>query len=55
MTFLRILLATLTLAIAPSAFAQEWPSRPLRIVVPFPAGGSADVPVSYTHLRAHET
>ncbi len=43
MTFLRILLATLTLAIAPSAFAQEWPSRPLRIVVPFPAGGSADV------------
>ncbi|MFL6823575.1 MAG: Bug family tripartite tricarboxylate transporter substrate binding protein [Xanthobacteraceae bacterium] len=23
--------------------AQEWPSRPIRFIVPFPAGGSADV------------
>lgn len=43
MTFLRIALAALVVAIAPSAFAQDWPSRPLRFVVPFPAGGSADV------------
>ncbi len=43
MTFLRILFATLIVAIAPSAFAQDWPSRSLRFVVPFPAGGSADV------------
>jgi len=25
------------------AFAQEWPSRPIRLIVPFPAGGSADL------------
>jgi tripartite-type tricarboxylate transporter receptor subunit TctC len=26
-----------------SATAVEWPSRPIRFVVPFPAGGSTDV------------
>jgi tripartite-type tricarboxylate transporter receptor subunit TctC len=33
------------------AQAQDWPSRALRIIVPFPAGGSADV---QTRLIAHE-
>jgi tripartite-type tricarboxylate transporter receptor subunit TctC len=28
---------------ASAAFAQEWPARPVRIIVPFPAGGSADL------------
>jgi tripartite-type tricarboxylate transporter receptor subunit TctC len=30
-------------AIMTSAIAEDWPTRPIHIVVPFPAGGSADV------------
>ena len=30
-------------ALAPSAFAQAWPSRPIRLIVPFPPGSSPDV------------
>jgi tripartite-type tricarboxylate transporter receptor subunit TctC len=38
------LLAALALLAAPldAARAQAWPAHPLRIIVPFPAGGSAD-------------
>ena len=42
-----ILLATLASPLAPPlatpALAQGWPQRPIRIVVPFGTGGSADV------------
>jgi tripartite-type tricarboxylate transporter receptor subunit TctC len=39
----RLLLAvTLAAALAP-AQAQDYPARPIRIVVPYPAGGSADL------------
>src|SRR3954449_4396619 len=31
------------LAAAPSANAQDYPTRAVKIIVPFPAGGSADV------------
>src|SRR5215207_5916019 len=44
MNLIRPLLAVLLVIAAPAAAsAQDWPNRPLRVVVPFPAGGSADV------------
>lgn len=34
----------LLLALAvPSAFAQSFPAKPLRLVVPYPAGGATDL------------
>lgn len=37
-------LVALAMLAAPAAHAQEpWPSRPVRVVVPFPAGGQLDV------------
>jgi hypothetical protein len=40
---LRVGLLALVAAMSTAADAQEWPSRPVRFIVPFPAGGSTDV------------
>lgn len=41
--FAAMRLLVLVLVLAPSAFAQGFPNKPIRIVVPYPAGGSTDL------------
>jgi tripartite-type tricarboxylate transporter receptor subunit TctC len=39
----RLLLALASVLVSALAHAQDYPARPIRIVVPYPAGGSADL------------
>jgi tripartite-type tricarboxylate transporter receptor subunit TctC len=39
----RILAAGLAMPLARFAQAQDWPSQPIKVMVPFPAGGSTDI------------
>src|SRR6266436_2815918 len=43
MVKLGVRLLALLSVISTTAKAQDWPSRPVRFIVPFPAGGSTDV------------
>lgn len=38
----RLFATLLLLTLSAAAFAQSWPSKPVRLVLPFPAGGATD-------------
>jgi tripartite-type tricarboxylate transporter receptor subunit TctC len=40
---IRLAAAAATLALATAAAAQQYPAKPVRVIVPFPPGGSADL------------
>src|ERR1044072_4409185 len=52
MTLRSLVALVLLLCVQSFAAAQDWPSRPIHFIVPFPAGGSTDVarPVVGEHL-----
>ena len=55
MTQIRVFVSALLGLVAWGAFAQGWPSRPVHVVVPYPAGGPNDIIVRMVGKRLGET
>ena len=53
--FLRLVVLALSLAACALAAAQDYPSRPVRIIVPYPPGGPTDVIVRVVGNRLSES
>lgn len=52
--FPRIVFAALTLAACPGVWAQGFPSRPIRVIVNYPAGGGTDLVARTVNNRVGE-
>jgi len=52
---LRVLSALLLAALPLAAFAQSWPAKPIRIVVPYPPGGGTDTAARVIGQKLTET
>ena len=53
-TSVALAVALVTGATSPAAGAQEWPAKPIRVIVPFPAGGTSDVLARELGQKLHE-
>ena len=51
MRAVAVVMAWWCMAVAGGAFAQSWPSRPVRVIVPYPAGGVVDVMTRAVTIR----
>jgi tripartite-type tricarboxylate transporter receptor subunit TctC len=52
---MKALLAALFAVLATAASAQQFPSKPIRIIVPFPAGGTTDIVARLVGQRMQES